>query len=131
MFELHAWCCASSGPSRDEGADPGLVQWIQDEITGRNLNEWATAASLNGEPYFIVHCLRNHESDTLGRVIGLLGRLGRRAVGSYGIVYSLDDEGPVPDRFRVFVMTRGALVEHGDPFLSPIVPTLEDPASKS
>lgn len=27
---------------------------------------------------------------------------------------------------EVFVLVRGTLVEHGDPFLSPIIPTVED-----
>jgi hypothetical protein len=129
MFELHAWCCAAGSDSPGEDTAPHLGGWLDAEIRRRGLDEWATAANVNGEPYFIMHCLRNHEANTLGRVIELLRELGLQAIESYGLVYALDDEGPTPDRFRVWVMARGSLTERDDPFLSPTVPILEDPPS--
>ena len=51
--------------------------------------------------------------------------------GSYGLLYVLDDEdyqdGDYQNEFRVWRLVRGALEERSDPFLSPFIPTVEDP----
>jgi Immunity protein 7 len=42
-----------------------------------------------------------------------------------------DEDVAHPNQFRVWVLRRGTLVEHGNPFLSPYFPTVEDLASGS
>jgi hypothetical protein len=42
-----------------------------------------------------------------------------------------DEDAAHPNQFRVWVLRCGTLVEHGDPFLSPYFPTVEDLASGS
>ena len=54
--------------------------------------------------------------------------VGKIAPGSYGILYVLDDEDLKNDNenyFKVFVLARGKLSVHRDPFLSPVMPTIE------
>ena len=51
---------------------------------------------------------------------------------TYGLLYTMNDEDAAhPNQFRVWVLARGALVERGDPFLSPYFPAVEDLASGS
>jgi hypothetical protein len=60
----------------------------------------------------------------------LLGLVAELLPGSYGILYESDDERVDPpggNAFRVRVMARGRLTEREDPFLSPLVPTIDDP----
>jgi Immunity protein 7 len=42
-----------------------------------------------------------------------------------------DEDAAHPNQFRVWVLRCGTLVEHGNPFLSPYFPTVEDLASGS
>ena len=64
--------------------------------------------------------------DDLLRVIQ---ELAARAPGSYGTIHYHDDDPdhPFTNEFRVIALARGRLVEHPDPFLSPVIPTIEDP----
>jgi hypothetical protein len=65
-------------------------------------------------------------------ILDLFNFIAAVAPGSYGLLYVEHDEGPEhPNQFRVWVLARGALVERGDPFLSPHFPVVEDPAPGS
>jgi hypothetical protein len=48
---------------------------------------------------------------------------------SYGILYAFDDEDTSGNnnQFQVFMLKKGKIQEEKDPFLSPYIPTLEDP----
>ncbi len=59
----------------------------------------------------------------------LFASFARVAPESYGLPGTRDDEDPAHEQaFRVFVLARGTLAERADPFLSPFVPSVEDPA---
>ncbi len=58
--------------------------------------------------------------------------LCREAPGSFGLLYWSDDEDmalPPELIFKVKVLARGRVVERYDPFLSPMIPTVEDDLS--
>ncbi|BDP41120.1 hypothetical protein DAETH_10890 [Deinococcus aetherius] len=54
----------------------------------------------------------------------LLVSVASEAPGSYGVMSWRDSERD--DDFTVRVMARGRLSDHPDPFLSPVIPTVED-----
>ena len=66
----------------------------------------------------------NHGAD----VVDFYERVASAAPGSYGVLYLHDDERSVGDRnkWQVYVMRRGEVTEHADPFLTPHVGLVED-----
>jgi hypothetical protein len=71
----------------------------------------------------------NHRGEDHESLLTVLRHIAAELPGSYGLVYWYDDEDPGRDRFdgyRVIVVARGQLQDRYDPFLSPIVPHIED-----
>jgi Immunity protein 7 len=69
----------------------------------------------------------NHRSQAIQDVFDLYAYISSVAPGSYGILYMHDDEEiGFENEFRVYVLTRGNLTVHKDPFLSPYFPVVED-----
>jgi hypothetical protein len=54
--------------------------------------------------------------------------IGAVAPGSFGLLYTWNDEGPasVSNRFEIRRLVRGILSIHEDTLLSPCIPTVED-----
>jgi hypothetical protein len=72
--------------------------------------------------------VKNHATPLRQEMLDVYTYIGQVAPGSYGLLYMLDDEDPRHENaFSVFVLVRGTLTERADPFLSPFVPTVEDP----
>ena len=80
----------------------------------------------------------NRRLDRHERLLNVINWINEHLPGSYGLVYWRDDEdhdknnkliySPIhANMFRVLVIARGTVTERLDPFLSPIVPTAEDP----
>ncbi|WP_158261130.1 MULTISPECIES: Imm7 family immunity protein [Pirellulaceae] len=65
---------------------------------------------------------RNH---TAPELFQLLDWIVENALGSYGIIYVLDDESEYSNEFRVIKINKGNYTFHNDPFLSPIYPEVE------
>lgn len=82
----------------------------------------------NGEVFIEFTRFCNRINPEVLEVFEFCKQVGQSAKGSYGLVYLYDDEDPngKENRFQVFSLTRGGLKEHNDPFLSPIIPTIED-----
>jgi hypothetical protein len=61
--------------------------------------------------------------------LNLLRFIGEQAPGAYGVLFVRDDDDDERhlDEFRVWRLARGKVQEFCDPFLSPCVPTIEDP----
>jgi hypothetical protein len=126
MFEYHGWAVVRSESEADD-ADAALIQELQSKVA--SLSEFTRRTFHIGEPlngmYAVrVSGLRNHSRP---EIIDLFRWLADRSRGSYGLLYVHDDE----DRehecvFQVFRLAQGELVEFDDPFLSPIVSTIED-----
>ena len=54
--------------------------------------------------------------------------IARLTPGSYGILYVMDDEDTdgFDNEFRVYVLSRGRVLEKKDVYLSPFIPIVED-----
>ena len=131
MFEFHGWASIQHHTKE--------VDSYQQERCWLALIEHVKALSVTRE---LIHLQRyngcdslhvagqhNHRSDY---VFELFHWVAENAPGSYGILYIRDDEdfnrdGDYSNCFRVWKLCRGQLVEQPDPFLSPAIPTVEDP----
>jgi Immunity protein 7 len=132
MFEYHGWVTISDTPG--DGDELRLQQAV--DLVQRTLAALAGGYGLadlrweNGRPMLHVAGSPNHAGRHREELGELMASVGRVAPGSYGLLYFHDDEDPDPERrnaFRVLRLARGRVSEHPDPFLSPVVPTIEDP----
>ncbi|TDQ53742.1 Imm7 family immunity protein [Actinorugispora endophytica] len=129
MFQYHAWITIQDSPG--DGNDSSLSLAF-DSIKKRTevLREFSGLVDIrwvNGLPMIHLGGFLNRYSSQGEEVFSLLEHTGRVAPGSYGVLYTSDDEGPLHrNEFRVFIMRRGKISEHRDPFLSPITPVIEN-----
>lgn len=130
MYEFHGWACIRETPNVvDEERLDKIIDSIKLFI--KNLN-WTTGIldiqAVNGEYHLSVSGLTNHKGKDAKDVLTLYRFIAQKAPGSYGLLYTRDDEDQSgnDNRFQVLVLVRGSLVEREDPFLSPFVTVVED-----
>ena len=71
--------------------------------------------------------LSNHRGTLEEALINVFQGIGKKAPGSYGLLYISDDENPQFDNeFRVGKLIRGKFEFVTDCYLSPRIPTIED-----
>lgn len=139
MFELHGWATVRFTPENRERDDEECLQQavvtkVESQIhtyvsaLGWDHNPRAGIRWVNGEALVQVEGFTNH-AGTIAREVETLFRfIAEVAPGSYGLIYTLNDEDPEHSGdFRVYVLRRGEYIEHADPFLSPHFPLVEDP----
>jgi hypothetical protein len=127
MFEYHGWITLRSTPEAVDDEPPLRLTEIQalvDELAGYALVD---LRQMNGEYYIHLGGCPNHRRAHGQALIDLFAKVGQLAPGSYGLLYVHDDEDPQHELdFRVFRLVRGAVTEHADHLLSPVISTLED-----
>lgn len=81
----------------------------------------------NGLNSVIISGCHNHKQHY---VLGIFKWIAEKAIGSYGVLYIRDDEDNIQigdsNKFKVWVMKRGEVLEYSDCYLSPIIPSVED-----
>jgi hypothetical protein len=127
MFEYHGWITLRSTPEAIDDEPPlrlGEIQALVNDLVGYALMD---LQPMGGEYYIHLGGCPNHRGTHGHAIIGLFAKVGQLAPGSYGLLYVHDDEDPQHGlNFRVFRLVRGAVTEHADHLLSPVIPTLED-----
>jgi Immunity protein 7 len=127
MFEYHGWITLRSTAEAVDDEPPLRLTDIQalvDELAGYALVD---LRQMNGWYYIHLGGCPNHRGAHGPALIDLFAKVGQLAPGSYGLLYIHDDEDPRHELdFRVFRLVRGAVTEHADHLLSPVIPTLED-----
>jgi hypothetical protein len=79
----------------------------------------------NGMIVLMAHGQRNHRFEP---VIDLFRWVAESLPLSFGLLYVHDDEQQGRgNEFRVWRLAKGELKENDDPFLSPVIPTVEEP----
>jgi immunity protein 7 of polymorphic toxin system len=127
VFEYHGWICLRATPAVDDDTAPYPHAEISRLVAGFGDYGLVDLRPLNGTDFLHVAGQPNHAGGHQSAVVELFGAIGRLAPGSYGLLYVQDDEDPrYGNEFRVHRLVRGVLTEHADPFLSPVIPTLED-----
>ena len=131
MHEFHAWVGLSSSAIEDEGpTTKAVVERLRAMIATHKWHDASfTIENHNGQFFLLAIGFVNRRRDE-GRLLdALLDEVSKSLPGSWGLVYERDDEMPAPpgpNAFRVRVVSRGAILEQTDPFLSPCRPRIED-----
>jgi hypothetical protein len=146
MYSAHGWATIWPSFKNDDAVDDLLEQermdalrdkvakYIQQvglERTKEHRNPFAELRTLNNEMHLWLSGNTNHATEH-ETIVDLFHYIATVAPGAYGLLYTMNDEDAAhPNHFRVWVLARGTLVERGDPFLSPYVPSVEDVPTSS
>jgi hypothetical protein len=128
MYRFHVWLVLRG--RRDEDRYDGIAsshaqireRWSDVGAVPSDPLHW-----VNGEAILQCSGSRNHRGDTHQQLEAVLTWTIRELPATHGLVYWCDDEDAEAYVYRVLVVARGTVEERSDPFLSPIVPTVEDP----
>ena len=127
MFEYHCWATLRNDPHNVDGPNlDRLVEELRHRIHTFGDGFGVTdLRAINGQFRVWVSGSPNHRHD---QIFGLFQLIAEMAPGSYGLLYVWDDEHePYDNEFRVWRLLRGRVEEMADTFLSPCIPTIEDP----
>lgn len=131
MYECHGWFVLAESPAEaDTGSlQVGLVELrrLLDGFVWPNVH--VELLNLNVDYFLTLTVLVNRRRAEAEHVEKTMQFLAERLPGSWGLLYERDDEArtwPGPNAYRVRRLARGQLEEHGDPFLSPCQPTIEE-----
>ncbi len=130
MIELHGWVTIRDTYEAifEEGDN---IDFVVAEI-GEKINQlhWfkPKIKNGNGSPFIQFSNFANRIRPDTEEIFQLFEYIGKVAKGSYGLIYLYDDENTngQQNHFQVFSLARGVVKKHVDPFLSPIIPTIED-----
>jgi succinate dehydrogenase hydrophobic anchor subunit len=131
MVEYHGWITLrESTHDIDDGRLDAIAATIQGKISGIQAEHTIRGMKVVNATYMIwLGGCTNHWSSDEEEAFELFRFVASLAPGSYGLLYVWDDEAQneQENMFRVWRLARGFLTQHADPFLSPCIPTLEDP----
>lgn len=130
MVELHGWITIRETYkeySVEENSLSLVVSRIQGEINSLSWFKPEIKAQ-NGECFMNFSLFANRINPQIQEVFELYQNIGKIAEGSYGLIYLYNDEdiNGKENQFQVFSLSKGLVKENIDPFLSPIIPTIED-----
>lgn len=130
MYEFHGWATIHETTAEaDAGSLELIIKNIQSFISELN---WSSGLlklyPANGNYYLSVGGFLNRKTSEAEEIIKLYQFIADQAPGSYGLLYTRDDEDieGYDNQFRVFVLARGNIQLKEDVFLSPFVPVVED-----
>lgn len=130
MYEFHGWATIHETTTE---ADAGNLELIVKNIQ-KFISELNWSAGLlevypsNGNYYLSVGGFLNRKTTEAEEIIKLYQFIADHSSGSYGVLYTRDDEDieGYDNNFRVLVLARGNIKLKEDVFLSPFVPVVED-----
>lgn len=125
VYEWHGWATLRRTPAVDyDDLDQETLSAVRALLaeSGSLINETADLRGANGEWHVWLAGCHNHRTPAIER---LFRSIARAAPGSYGILYTFDDE--ASDGWDRWVMRRGSVSRAEDKDLSPHVGTVEDP----
>jgi Immunity protein 7 len=133
MYEYHGWMNlkVSSGDldNEEELLSQFYSQVQRKIILFEQRNRFANLMVMNGEYFLHIAGSNNHSSQVEDELIDLITFINEYSSGTYGLVYIRDDENSdgLSNDFQVLRISRGKLERMKDIFLSPCIPTIEDP----
>lgn len=129
MYEYHGWVTLREAPYFvEDGKINKIAQQISNYIEELNIDLGiSNVHSINGEFFLLISGFNNH-SDIHSTILQLYKFIARVSPGSYGLLYTRDDEdlNGKHNEFCVCVLSRGKLDIKSDPFLSPFISVVED-----
>ncbi len=132
MFEFHGWATirvpdTGFNPDRRHELEKIAVERLRQAIREADDKFSLFDVRTTGNELIVLyaHGLCNHRYT---KVVELFSWVAAELPESYGLLYVHDDEANGQENeFRAWRLARGELREMTDPFLSPCIPTLEDP----
>ena len=131
MFEYHGWLVLVAAPYDTPTGDAHVraaaesvrqLLAMPGEVPGLRDVRW-----VNGRAQVHFGGAANRRPGEFDELLAGVRSLASRATGTYGLIHYHDGEDvDHHDAFRVLVVRRGMVSEHPDPYLSPLVPTIED-----
>ena len=143
MFEYHGWATILDSTGDEEfDDDPSVatLDAVRRAMADARLEHRVALDVRNGSWFLAIHGLNNHRNPAVVRLFEAIARI---APGSYGMLFTHDDEAGLgaargPDEagehdnwWYCRVMKRGHVERHTDAWMSPHVPTVEDDLSGS
>ncbi len=135
MIELRGWLTIRP-TYMDEDKHPeideeGIYKEVEALVESLELHTIEKVKWRNGTCHIDVSYFSNHGNAETVEILDAFKNIARIAPGSYGLVYYWDNEdygrNSYDNEFRVLVIKRGTCEWKDDPFLSPCIPTIEDP----
>lgn len=130
MYEFHGWATIhETTVEADAGNLELIVENIQNFISELN---WSSGLlkvyPANGSYHLSVGGFLNRKTSEAEEIIMLYQFIANHAPGSYGLLYTKDDEDieGYDNEFIVYVLARGNIQQKEDALLSPFVPVVED-----
>ena len=130
MIVFSGWAVISEAYS-ESGEDEKLLNDIIKRIKKQivelgEINEFYDLRPLNGSYHLTIKAAHNHRDE---KIIEFFKWIADISVGSFGLLYVLDDEDRKrnnENKFKVWRMENGQIDELDDPILSPCNPTIEE-----
>ncbi|MFW5438239.1 Imm7 family immunity protein [Paenibacillus apiarius] len=130
MYEFHGWATIHESTVEVDSGRLGLiVKGLNDYISNLQWNSGlVNIYPANGMYHLSLGGYLNRKSAEADEIIKLYRLIAEQAPGSYGVLYTRDDEDTdgFENEFRVLVLVRGILQEKKDTLLSPFIPIVED-----
>jgi Immunity protein 7 len=133
MYEYHGWITlrVTSGEVEDEEE----MLWKINNYAQNLIENFASKHNvaglkvMNGEHIAWFAGCSNHRSSESEILLNIFQHIGNQAPGSYGILYIWDDEAPneLSNEFQVWRLAKGKFELLKDRYLSPCIPTIEEP----
>jgi hypothetical protein len=134
VVEYHGWATVCEDPhDMDTGHLEEITTGVQQHVGMIDApNRVIGARWVNGNYTVWFAGFTNHWARDVDQALELFRFIAEAAPGAYGLLYLWDDEHePTENEFQVWRLARGALTKMSDPFLSPCIPTFEDPYDPS
>lgn len=135
MIEFHGWIVIREGYCEEDDSET-LLKEILEELREKIyllMNEMSDVdirlQSKNGIYQISLFGAANHKGYTWEQVLILIKWIAENAIGSYGLIYMLDDEDITnenEDKFIVLCLKKGKISILKDQYFSPLVPKIED-----
>ena len=130
MIQYSGWAIireAYNEMGEDEKSLNVIIKKIQERIQKlKTLNEFYDLRPLNGAYHLTIQVNHSHRDD---RVIKFFKWIADISIGSFGLLYILDDEDIQrgnKNKFKVWRIKKGQIDEMDDLFLSPCTPNIEE-----
>ena len=132
MYEFHGWIRLAESPSEiDEGELDSKCKKLQHLFS--NIN-WSSGKAelllLNGGYTVVLNGIPNRRRNEAEELSQIIDYIIKNFKGAYGLVYEYDEQTQTAAGHGVFsvkVIKRGRYDLGLDPFLSPLIPVVEDP----
>ena len=127
MVEMHGWITIKETfLANDDDNNTAIISDINNELMKfryhNSIVKW-----MNGEGYLQYSLYTNYWSDDCQELIDIYNYISRKAIGSYGLLYVMNDEAKIENNSFVFYkLARGRIERVVDNLLSPFIPTVED-----